>query len=77
MESADAVLVSDDVKRLPYLFRTMKKVMKKVNPNIIISLSINLAAAILSVMGALMHNCGSAFVVVNAALLLREKDTEQ
>ena len=81
VESADAVLVSDDVKRLPYLFRTMKKVMKKVNQNIVISLSINLVAVVLSVLGvlnpvtgALMHNCGSVFVVVNAALLLREKD---
>lgn len=81
VESADAVLVSDDVKRLPYLFRTMKKVMKKVNQNIIISLVINLVAVVLAtlgvlnpVTGALMHNCGSVFVVVNAALLLREKD---
>lgn len=81
VESADAVLVSDDVKRLPYLFRALKKVMKKVNQNIIISLSINLVAVVLAtlgvlnpVTGALMHNCGSVFVVVNAALLLREKD---
>ncbi|MPN04545.1 putative manganese/zinc-exporting P-type ATPase [bioreactor metagenome] len=81
VESADAVLVSDDVKRLPYLFRTMKKVMKKVNQNIIISLAINIVAVVLSVVGllnpvtgALMHNCGSVFVVINAALLLREKD---
>lgn len=81
VESADAVLVSDDVKRLPYLFRTMKKVMRKVNQNIILSLGINIVAVILSVLGllnpvtgALMHNCGSVFVVVNAALLLREKD---
>ena len=28
VESADAVLVSDDIKRLPYLFGLMKKVMK-------------------------------------------------
>lgn len=81
VESADAVLVSDDVKRLPYLFRTMKKVMRKVNQNIILSLGINIVAVILSILGllnpvtgALMHNCGSVFVVVNAALLLREKD---
>lgn len=82
VESADAVLVSDDIKRLPYLFRTMKKVMKKVNQNIMLSLSINLVAVILSVLGvlnpvtgALMHNVGSVFVVVNAALLLREMDS--
>ena len=81
VESADAVLVSDDIKRLPYLFNLMQKVMKKVHVNIIASLIINLTAVVLStlgvlspVTGALWHNCGSVFVVVNAALLLRLKD---
>jgi heavy metal translocating P-type ATPase len=81
VESADAVLVSDEIRRLPYLFRTMKKVMKKVNQNIILAIGINILAVVLSVLGvlnpvtgALMHNAGSVFVVINAALLLREKD---
>ncbi|MBQ3860842.1 MAG: cation-translocating P-type ATPase [Clostridia bacterium] len=81
VEAADAVLVSDDIKRLPYLFRLMKKVMQKVHVNILASLVINLTAVVLSalgvlspVTGALWHNCGSVFVVVNAALLLRMKD---
>jgi cation transport ATPase len=58
-----------------------KKVMRRVSQNIILSLCINLAAVVLAVCGALnpvtgalMHNCGSVLVVVNAALLLREKD---
>ena len=83
IESADAVLVSDEIKRLPYLFSLMQKVMKKVQVNIIASLVINLSAVLLSalgvlnpVTGALWHNCGSVFVVVNAALLLRLKDTD-
>ena len=83
IESADAVLVSDEIKRLPYLFSLMQKVMKKVQVNIIVSLIINLSAVLLSalgvlnpVTGALWHNCGSVFVVVNAALLLRLKDTD-
>ena len=81
IESADAVLVSDEIKRLPYLFKLMQKVMKKIHINIIVSLIINLTAVVLSaagilnpVTGALWHNFGSVFVVVNAALLLREKD---
>ena len=81
IESADAVLVSDDIKRLPYLFGLMQKVMRKIKVNILASLLINLSAVILSaagiltpVTGALWHNLGSVFVVVNAALLLREKD---
>ena len=83
IESADAVLVSDEIKRLPYLFSLMQKVMKKVQVNIIASLVINLSAVALSalgvlnpVTGALWHNCGSVFVVVNAALLLRLKDND-
>jgi heavy metal translocating P-type ATPase len=81
VESADAVLVSDDVKRLPYLFRITRKSMTKIRQNIVISLIINFTAIILSAFGvlnpvsaALVHNFGSVFVVVNAALLLREKD---
>ena len=61
----------------------MQKVTKKVQVNIIASLVINLSAVVLSALGvlnpitgALWHNCGSVFVVVNAALLLRLKDTD-
>ena len=68
-------------KRLPYLFDLMHRVMKKIRVNIIASLVINLTAVVLSAMGilnpvtgALWHNFGSVFVVVNAALLLRVKD---
>lgn len=81
IESADAILVGDEIKRLPYLFTLMQKVMKKIHVNIIASLIINITAVILSalgvltpVKGALWHNFGSVFVVVNAALLLRVKD---
>ncbi len=83
VESADAVLVSDDIKRLPYLFKIAKKAMAKVKQNIIISLIINFTAVLLSclgiltpVTGALWHNFGSVFVVVNAALLLKEKASD-
>lgn len=83
IESADAVLVSDEIRRLPYLFDMMQRVMKKIKVNIIASLVINLSAVLLSafgvltpVTGALWHNFGSVFVVVNAALLLRKKGEE-
>ncbi len=82
IESADAVLVSDEIKRLPYLFDMMQRVMKKIKVNIIASLVINISAVVLSalgiltpVTGALWHNFGSVFVVVNAALLLRVKES--
>jgi len=80
-EAADAVLVGDDIKRLPYLFGLTRRVIRKIHVNIAASLVINLAAVLLSalgiltpVSGALWHNFGSVFVVVNAALLLRLKD---
>jgi len=81
LAAADAVLVSDEIKRLPYLFSLTRKVMQTVRVNIIASLIINIAAVVLSALGvltpitgALWHNCGSVFVVVNAALLLRLRD---
>ena len=81
VESADAVLVSDEIRRLPYLFGLAQRVMRKIRVNLAASLLINLTAVVLSalgvlspVTGALRHNCGSVFVVVNAALLLRAKD---
>ena len=83
VESSDAVLISDDIKTLPYLFKMSKKAMKKVFVNITLSMAINLAALTLSVLGlltpvtgALVHNCGSVLVVLNAALLLLARDRE-
>ena len=84
IESADAVLVSDDIKRVPYLLSLTKKVMQKVKTNIIASMIINITAVVLSaagvltpVTGALWHNFGSVFVVVNAAMLLRYRDDKE
>jgi heavy metal translocating P-type ATPase len=84
IESADAVLVSDDIKRVPYLLSLTKKVMQKVKTNIIAAMIINITAVILSaagvltpVTGALWHNFGSVFVVVNAAMLLRYRDEKE
>ena len=83
IESADAVLAGDDIRRVPYLLSLTKKTMQKVKENIIMSMSINITAVILSaagiltpVTGALWHNFGSVFVVVNAALLLRYRDEQ-
>ena len=76
IESADAVLVSDEIRRLPYLFDMMQRVMKKIKVNIIASLIINLSIRCADTDNrcALWHNFGSLFVVVNAALLLRKKE---
>lgn len=81
VEAADAVLVSDDILRIPYLMKISQKVMGKIKVNIIFSMSLNFIAVVLSiigalnpVLGALVHNAGSAAVVINSALLLIAKD---
>lgn len=79
-ETADIVLVKDDIAKLVDLVRLGDKVLKKINQNIIISLIINFGAIVLAAMGllnpvagALVHNVGSVLVVINAALLLKSK----
>jgi P-type E1-E2 ATPase len=81
VESADAVLVADDIARLPYLFALCRRCLTRIKVNIVVSMLINFTAIALSasgvltpVTGALWHNFGSVFVVVNAAFLLAAKD---
>lgn len=57
--------------------------MKKIKLNIVVAMIINFTAIIFSALGilnpitgALWHNCGSVFVVINAATLLKFKDKE-
>ncbi len=84
IESSDVVLVQDEISRVPYLLYLSRKVLKKIQSNIIISLSINALATILAatgvlnaIVGALVHNAGSVFVVLNSLFLLSVKDTDQ
>lgn len=81
VESSDAVLISDDIKRIPYLLFIANKTMKKVNFNIVFSMGLNFIAVALAITGvlnpiwgALVHNMGSVFVVVNSSLLLMLKE---
>lgn len=83
IESSDVVLVQDDIGRVPYLISLARKVLKKIQSNIIISLSINALATVLAatgvldpIIGALVHNAGSVFVVLNSLFLLSVKDTD-
>lgn len=84
IESSDVVLVQDDISRIPYLISLSRKVIDKIQNNIIISLSINALATVLAaagvlnaIVGALVHNAGSVFVVLNSLFLLSVKDTDQ
>jgi P-type E1-E2 ATPase len=77
-DSADIILVKDDLSKLPYIMALATSVSKKIKQNIILSLSMNFGAIALAalgilgpVSGALMHNVSSVLVVLNAALLLK------
>lgn len=80
VEAADIALVSDDLSRIPYLKRLSRATVRTIKISITLSMVINILAVILSVMGvlnpttgALVHNAGSCFVVLFAALLYDRK----
>ena len=80
VEAADIALMSDDISRLPYLKRLSNAAVHTIRLSISLSLCINFVAIALSLMGlltptsgALVHNAGSVFVVLIAALLYDRK----
>ena len=80
VEAADIVLMSDDISKLPYLKKLSNATVNTIKFSIGLSMSINLVAVTLSVLGvlnpttgALVHNAGSCFVVLIAALLYDRK----
>ena len=80
VEAADIALMSDDIGKIPYLRRLAKATVNTIRLSISLSLGINFLAIILSVLemltpttGALVHNAGSVFVVLIAALLYDRK----
>jgi heavy metal translocating P-type ATPase len=77
IESADAVIVHDNLDAVPYLFKISRKTQGRITFNLCLSMLINFAAVALAisgilnaVWGALFHNCGSVLVVISAFLLL-------
>lgn len=80
VEAADIVLMSDDISKVPYLKRLSNATVKTIKASITLSMCINFIAVTLSVLGilnpttgALVHNAGSCFVVLIAALLYDRK----
>ncbi len=80
VEAADIALMSDDISRLPYLKWLSNTTVKTIKTAITLSMIINFVAVTLSVLGkltpttgALVHNAGSCFVVLLAALLYDRK----
>ena len=80
VDAADIALVNDDIKELPHLLRLSKRMMTIIKANLTFSMTLNFVAIILAitgilnpVVGALVHNAGSVFVIVNSARLLNWK----
>lgn len=78
VDAADIALVDDEIKELPHLFALSRKMMIKIKFNLSFSMLLNFVAIILAmtgilnpVVGALVHNCGSVFVIINSAFLLK------
>lgn len=76
VEAADIALVGDDIGKIPYLKRLAIATARTIKASITLSMVINVLAVALSVLGvlnpttgALVHNAGSCFVVLIAALL--------
>ena len=80
VDAADIVLVDDEIKELPHLIALSKRMMITIKCNMSFSMALNFVAIVLAitgilnpVVGALVHNAGSVFVIINSALLLNWK----
>ena len=82
VDAADAVLVQDDIKRLPQLIVLARKTAMTIKINISLSMALNIITVALAAMGlmgpvvgALAHNAGALIIVLNSARLLGWKYT--
>ncbi len=84
VEAADIAIVNNDISNLTHLVELSRHTMRVIRANLTFSMSLNFLAIILAfaavldpVSGALVHNCGSVFVIISSSLLLRwEKKAE-
>jgi len=80
VDASDIALMNGSISCLPYLKRLARATVKTIRFSISLSMAINVLAVILSVIGALtpttgalVHNGGSVFVILIAALLYDRK----
>ena len=81
IKGGDVVERLSKIKNIPYLLYLSKKTMKTIKLNVTFSLALNFLAIILAmtgilnpVIGALVHNLGSVFVILNSAKLLKTRN---
>ena len=80
VDAADIALVDDEIRELSHLFALSRRMMTKIKFNLTFSMLLNFVAIVLAmtgilnpVIGALVHNAGSVFVIINSAFLLKWK----
>lgn len=80
VDAADITLVNDEIKELPHIIALSKKMLITIHWNLSFSMMLNFVAIVLAitgvlnpVVGALVHNTGSVFVITNSAFLLKWK----
>ena len=80
METADVVLLTDEVQRVPYLIELSRSSLGVIRNNVIFSMSMNVLSVLLSVfgvigpvVGAVMHEVSALPVVANSARLISWK----
>lgn len=83
VDAADIVLVNDDIKELVHLISLSRRMMTTIKFNLSFSMVLNFLAIVLAitgilnpVVGALVHNAGSVFVIINSAFLLKWRKTK-
>jgi Cd2+/Zn2+-exporting ATPase len=80
IETADVVLISDDLSKIPQVIKIGRKTVSLIKQNILIALAINIIGIFLAVSGdinpviaAAIHEGNALFVVLNSARLIWAK----
>ena len=80
IEAANIALINDNIGDLPHLIGIARKTIKTINMNIGFSLTLNIIAMVMALLGllnpiegALIHNIGSVVVIIYSGLLVNYK----
>ncbi len=78
LQSADIALMTNDLRRIPQTMELARKTRWTIHTNILVGLGLSLffmwlasIGQISPLMGAVLHNVGEAFVIINSARLLQ------
>ena len=82
LETADIVLMNDDVAKIPFLIHLGRRMLKVIKWNIAFGIAFNAFAVLASgggyltpIMGAIVHNIGSVLVVISSATMAFTKES--